>query len=59
MEDKNSFVLYTNYYEIIKDATDEDAGLLFKAILEYTATGKISELPNNLTLALKNPVFYV
>ena len=51
--DKNSFILYTNYYDILKDLNDTDAGLLFKAILAYQATGEILKLPNNLDLAFR------
>ena len=50
---KSSFILYTNYHEILKDLSDEDAGILFKAILEYKALGEIGELPSHLNLAFK------
>ena len=50
--DNNSFVLYTNYFEILNDLTTEDAGFIFKAILEYKATGNFS-IPNHLNIAFK------
>lgn len=53
IEQKNSFVLYSNYYEILKDLSDEDAGILFKAILQYQATGEVINLPVNIALAFK------
>ena len=53
MADKNSFVLYSNYNDILKDLPDEDAGKLFKASLEFQATGNIKELPIHIDLAFK------
>ena len=50
---KNSFILYSNYYDILKDLSDNDAGLLFKTILKYQATGEMTDLPANLDLAFK------
>jgi len=52
-ENKNSFILYSNYYEILKDLSDEDAGILFKAILQYQATKEEIKLPANIAIAFK------
>lgn len=46
--EKNSFILYTNYSEILQDLTMEEMGYIFKAILDYKASGEISELPKQL-----------
>ena len=50
--DNNSFVLYTNYFEILNELSTEDAGHIFKAILEYKATGNF-QIPNHLLIAFK------
>ena len=50
--DNNSFVLYTNYFEILNELSTEDAGYIFKAILEYKATGNF-QIPNHLLIAFK------
>ena len=34
-KDKNSFVLYANYIDTINALSNEQAGILFKHILEY------------------------
>ena len=47
---KNSFVIYNDIYEVIKELTDEEAGILFKAILCYQSTGEIIEMPRDLRL---------
>lgn len=39
MEELNSsFVLYTSYFEILQDLSNEKMGELFRAILEYKST---------------------
>ena len=43
-EDKNGFLLYTNYLECIGDLNREQKGALFEAILIYESTGEIIEL---------------
>lgn len=48
---KSSFILYANYYDILKDLSFEDKGILFDAILCYQATGEILTLPDNLKIA--------
>ena len=50
---KNSFILYKSYFDILKDLPDEDAGVLFKAILKYQSEGEISQLSPSLALAFK------
>ena len=41
---KRSFVLYCDYLEHIEKLSNEDAGKLFKAILDYEANGAVAEL---------------
>lgn len=41
---KNSFVIRTGYYDVVKEMSDKQAGLLFKAIFNYAAEKKIPEL---------------
>jgi hypothetical protein len=41
---KNSFVMRTGYYDIVKDMSDKQAGQLLKAIFNYVATKEIPEL---------------
>ena len=50
-DSKSGFVLYKNYYDILKDLPDAEMGILFRAVLKYQATGEISELPATLVLA--------
>ena len=52
-ESKSSFILYKSYYDILHDLQDSDLGNLFRAILEYQATGNIIKLPVNLDIAFK------
>lgn len=49
-EMKDSFVLYTSIKDVLDELTDEEAGILFKAIVEYQATGEVPELPRCLKL---------
>lgn len=41
---KNSFVMRTGYYDIVKDMSDKQAGQLLKAIFNYVAAKEIPEL---------------
>lgn len=41
---KNTFVIRTGYYDIVKDMSDKQAGLLLKAIFNYAADKKTPEL---------------
>lgn len=47
---KNSFILYNDLYNIIEELTDEEAGIIFRAILCYQNTGEIIEMPRDLRL---------
>lgn len=40
---KESFLLYNSFYEPIKYLSDEQLGRLFRAIFNYSSTGKITE----------------
>ncbi len=48
---QDTFVLYANYYDILKDCSNEDVGYIFRAILSYIKTGEVIKLPKHLTLA--------
>ncbi len=53
----NTFVMYSNYYDILKDCPDKDIGAIFRAVLAFAKTGKDTMLPAHLKLAfgfLKN-----
>ena len=52
-ENKNGFVLYANYFDILQDLSNEEAGILFKAILNYQANNIILELPSHLNMAFR------
>lgn len=52
-ENKTGFLLYANYFDILQDLSNEDAGVLFKAILNYQANNIIPELPSHLNMAFK------
>lgn len=47
---QNTFVLYTNYYDILKDSPLEDLGLIFKAIMHYKKFNAVIDLPERLKL---------
>ena len=38
--DRQSFIIYKNFYEPIKHLDDEDLGKLFRAIFEYNLSDK-------------------
>ena len=40
---KNSFVLYTDFYEVLKDLSDEQLGLLHRVIYRYVISGNDTE----------------
>ena len=50
---KNSFVLYTEFYEVMKDLTDAQIGKLHRAIYIYQLEGKIIDLDPELAMAFK------
>ena len=53
MEDKNTFILYTNYHEILSDLSNEKLGELFRAILEYKSTKKQPVVSVDLLVVFK------
>lgn len=53
MEKKNSFVLYTEFYEVMKDLTDAQIGKLHRAIYIYQLEGKVIDLDPALAMAFK------
>ena len=53
MEDKNTFILYANYYEILSDLSNEKLGELFRAILEYKSTKKQPVVSVDLLVVFK------
>ena len=53
MDKKNSFVLYSNYYEILGDLPNEKLGELFRAILEYKTTKKQPVVSVDLLVVFK------
>ncbi|MDD3479975.1 MAG: DUF6291 domain-containing protein [Paludibacteraceae bacterium] len=48
---KDSFILYTQFAEIIGELTDEQAGKMFKALFDYTKTGNEPEFSGILKMA--------
>lgn len=52
-EPNQSFVLYTNYYEILADLPNEKLGELFRAILEYKTTKKQPVVSVDLLVVFK------
>jgi len=51
MIEKKGFIIYTSYYEILKDIPNDKLGLLFRAIFEYQVNGKEIELTNEIKMA--------
>lgn len=49
--DKNSFLLYTDYYEQFELLSDEEAGILIKSIIKYEKTKEIPELTGAVKMA--------
>lgn len=50
-DDKKSFIFYTNYIETFEALSDEQAGQLIKAILNYASTQKVQELDGLIKIA--------
>ena len=46
--DRQSFIIYKNFYEPIKHLDDEDLGKLFRAIFEYNLTGDCMDKVNGV-----------
>lgn len=51
MNKKKSFVLYANYLNQIKVLSDEEAGILFKGLLEYVKYGEYPMLSGAAMMA--------
>lgn len=47
---KNSFIVYHDLSIILNEISDENIGKLFRAMIEYSSTGKIVDLPDILKL---------
>lgn len=47
---KKSFILYCDYLEHVELLSDEEAGKLFKAVLQYAASGDTSESLDSATM---------
>lgn len=50
---KNSFVMYTDYMEQIEMLTDEQAGVLFKALISYQAQLNLPEMDGITEMAFR------
>lgn len=50
---KNSFVIYHNYRETLEDLTDEQVGILFRAILDYEIDKKEPNFNGELKIAFR------
>lgn len=48
---KNSFVLYTDYIDQVRLLDDQQAGILFRAILNYAAGGELPEMDGMTVMA--------
>lgn len=45
---KNSFILYIDYFEQISLLSDEQAGMLIKALYHFQVTGEAPEIPDGM-----------
>lgn len=43
-DDKKSFIVYSDLQEVLGELTDEEAGRLFRAMIEYSITGEVGDL---------------
>lgn len=50
---KNSFVIYHNYRDTLEDLTDEQVGILFRAILDYEIDKKEPNFNGELKIAFR------
>ena len=50
---KNSFLMYHEYREILEDLTNEELGMLFRAILDYEIDGVEPNFTGMLKMAFK------
>lgn len=53
MGEKKSFVVYHSYSECLEDLSNEEIGILFKSMLEYSQTGEMPTLPRELKVAFR------
>lgn len=53
MGENKGFVVYHSYRECFEDLSDEEVGILFKAMLSYSETGEIPEMPKPLKVAFR------
>lgn len=53
MGENKGFVVYHSYGECFEDLSDEEVGILFKAMLSYSETGEIPEMPKPLKVAFR------
>jgi len=51
--EKNSFILYTSYFDILSDLSNEQMGEIFRAILEYKTTKKQPVVSVDLKVVFK------
>lgn len=51
MANKNRFYMYTEYESFTDDMTNEEAGILFKAILRFENSGEIMDVPAEIKSA--------
>lgn len=53
---KKSFILYTDFSETLDHLTDEEAGIVFKAIFHYQAHGELPDMDRTLKLLMQSLV---
>lgn len=53
MGKKKGFVVYHSYRECLEDLSDEEVGILFKAMLSYSETGEMPDMPKPLKVAFR------
>lgn len=53
MGENKGFIVYHSYRECFEDLSDEEVGILFKAMLGYSETGEMPEMPKPLKVAFR------
>lgn len=53
MGENKGFIVYHSYRECFEDLSDEEVGILFKAMLSYSETGEMPEMPKPLKVAFR------
>lgn len=48
---KNSFVVYNSWYDVLSAMSDEELGVLLRAMFKYNRDEAIPDLPDNLRIA--------